>query len=248
MNTQKLAEAVVHWVSFEVLCGRESLLSEASLRLPIGQFLKGSQKHDVIPEVPLPGEEGKRPKCFDYCLKRKAGNTIVHAIEAKWVGKKARPTFVDEVFDDLYRLGSLRWQNQAEACERWLVIAGIQKWIHEGIWTKELNNAGGFRVPAFADWIDSDFGGKKHNRIYDVAGVPKLPWAGKWRSSAEDLRHDSLLSSLTSSLLGKFPSAPSDDDVAVYVWRVSAPPGAGTRKITDLFPAKMNYSDISTGT
>ena len=235
MNPQNLAEAVVHWTSYELLCDRQMLLSEAGLRLPIGQFLQGSQRHKVVPEQRHPGQTGKNPKRFDYCLKRNTGDTIVHAIESKWIGKKARPVLVDEIFDDIYRLASLRWPGQGEPCEKWLVLAGVQKYIEDGLITRRLHDDGS-TVSAFGGVLDFGSAVPKLHHIYDVGGAPIQPWANKWRTAAEELNQTELLSSISTVRQGIYPANPTPDTMVAYVWRISAPRGAGHKAISELFP------------
>lgn len=234
MNPQQLAEAVVHWLGFEKLCGRADLFSEAALRMPVGQFLKTSQDRLVVPECDYPAPSTTRSKSLDYCLRRSSGLAISDAIEAKWIGSKARPTLAEEVFFDIYRLAVLSWP-QAEPCNRWLLVAGIEKFLRAGIFDREFNIGDG-RTSAFAEILPAQkTESPKRHRIYTIQGAPRVPHAELWRKAAEDISHTRLVSGIRSQLSGLFPESPKPDDFVCYVWRISRPQGCGERTITELF-------------
>jgi hypothetical protein len=234
MNPQHLAEAVVHWLQFESLCARADLFSEAALRMPVGQFLKTSQDHLVVPEFDYPSPAVTRSKSIDYCLKRRGGSAISDAIEAKWVGTKARPTLAEEIFSDIYRLAVLRW-HQYEPCNRWLLIAGIPSHLKSGIFDRGFNVGNG-RVSAFAQVLPTQRAPRPtRHRIYTVQGNPREPHASHWRKAASDISKDQLASGITSRLVGLAPHDPENSRFACYVWRIALPQGCGYRSFNHLF-------------
>jgi hypothetical protein len=237
MNPQHLAEAVVHWLEFESLCGRADLFSEAALRMPVGQYLKTSQDHLVVPEYDYPSPAVTRSKSIDYCLKRRSGLAVSSAIEAKWVGDTARRSLAEELFDNLYRLAVLRWPGQYEACNRWLLLAGAPSHLKSGVFDRGFN-VGNKRVSAFEEILPQQKTLQPvGHRIYTVQGEARLPHAEQWRWAAEDMSQTSLPSGITSQLLGLSPNEPTTSCFACYVWRIALPQGCGYRSISRLFGA-----------
>jgi hypothetical protein len=58
-----LVEAVHHWLSFQILCGREALLSESYLNQPTGEYLlhaAGSSHLKTEHDHPILNTQGKR--------------------------------------------------------------------------------------------------------------------------------------------------------------------------------------------
>jgi hypothetical protein len=135
MNPQELARAVVHWLEFERLCGRESLFAEASLKAPIHQYLTANEPFDVELEQMLPGipsalkKLAGRKKSLDFCLRRptrigtKGKGVLLDVVESKFVNAKRQ--FAQEILNDLFRLRWLKPGNQTEPCQRWLLLAGL---------------------------------------------------------------------------------------------------------------------------
>lgn len=121
--------AVAYWLEYERLCGRENLLSEASLKTPVAEYLKAVQDHELIAEVPYPEfmqptGRGRR-RSVDFCLCRPGGAQAWTAIlEVKWVN--GRREILPEIFDDLCRLevARRRKEEQTEPFDRFLLIAG----------------------------------------------------------------------------------------------------------------------------
>ena len=202
--------------------------------MPVGQYLLAAKDHLVIPEHPYPVKAVTRSKTIDFCLMRCAGDTILHAVEAKWIGKEPRSTLVDEIFDDLYRLAILDWP-QAERCQRWLLVAGVKKHVQDAIFKREIN-AGNGRKSAFGEIFAEIIGKPYRHRIYTIQGKPRLPHAQKWKVAAESLNKDALANGITSTLCGKAISD-SGAQYCCYVWRIALPQGCGYRTFNQLFPA-----------
>ena len=55
MNPVHLAKAIVHWLEFERLCERGKLITEASLKFPLHNYLSATTGTVVELEVPIPG-------------------------------------------------------------------------------------------------------------------------------------------------------------------------------------------------
>ncbi len=243
MNAENLSRAIAHWLEWERLCGRADLFSEAALRQPIGQFLKASQGHKVVPEHSAPWDTATKPKAFDFCLKRRGGTAITDVIETKWAGTSVRATLSDEVFRDLYRLTHVCWVGQAEPCQRWFILAGISKAIEEEVFDKEANPGDGARrIKVLKGILGKSPGDKCHHHIYTASTTAPKPILERWCAVARDLGPNRgatdygpiVMSSIQTMLKGKFPNDPSPTDCVCYVWRVTAPTGYGFKKIQEV--------------
>ncbi|XXT15354.1 hypothetical protein WME94_34400 [Sorangium sp. So ce429] len=149
-----LASSIAHWLEYEDLCKRSIILSEASLKSPVADFLIANNGNDLLVEQSYPDEyqaDRGRPRAADFCLTRPGGDQVWTAIlESKFV--TMRRDYTQEVFDDIFRLEAVRRTNQKENFNRYFVMAGEQTVIKDRIFDRQYNvGDGGGRKPVFAD-------------------------------------------------------------------------------------------------
>ena len=225
MEPKKLAKAVVHWLEFERLCGRERLFTEAALKTPVHQHLTASEPFDVFLEEGFPGlprgllNVPGRKKSLDFCLRRHGGaQAYQHVLESKFVTN--RRSFAQEVLDDLYRLRWLRLRGQTEPCQRWVLIAGLWQDLKSQI----LDKGSTRRRPA----TDTGLYGVLHRtpqtlHTVDVRNSPPKQ-RRRWAKAAEKLLQRNLPSKFKTRLEAIFPEADqSSTDFTCIIWRVIKP-------------------------
>jgi len=231
VNVQFLATAVRHWLEFERRCDRTHLMSEALLKVPIGQFLAGTTKHTLVPEEPYPQAmqplgRGRR-KSADFCVKRVGGTQVWRVlIESKWVNGKR--SYIQELFDDLLRLEIVRRPSQAEPFTRFLLIAGAHQHLQAEVFAKTLKD-GGVPVTIFSTIFPQTIGTSRNVRVGD-AGAPH---DGYWRKAANSCRSTSLPLSMTVKLAGKATRVDAGDaqESECWIWRVSSTSKRATRDL-----------------
>lgn len=104
-----VAYAVARWLSFQDLCRRSDLFSEAYLSQPIGEYLMSNYKGRLQPESDHPNLQPNsmgRPKQLDYTCWSPESKVMVMAMECKWIGPSAYSK--QALFDDILRLEVLR--------------------------------------------------------------------------------------------------------------------------------------------
>lgn len=127
-NAEKLAEALLAWLTFQILCGRQALLSEAYLAQPIAEFLTPIFPDRIHLEWTSPQYRVKargRPRQLDYVLLSRDASHPVSAIEAKWAdGSPPKQRLVDDVL----RLEMVRIEStpgHVRHTRRYFLLAGL---------------------------------------------------------------------------------------------------------------------------
>ena len=118
-----IVKAVNRWLSYQVLCGREALFSEAYLGQPLAEYLihrhsgkfEAEVDHPVLNE-PKPG----RPRQIDYVLRTRDAKVIEVAIECKWIS--TTPYDKQRIINDILRLECVRVPGRH--VKRLLLVAG----------------------------------------------------------------------------------------------------------------------------
>lgn len=225
INADGLCAAVVHWLEYQRLCLRRRMLTELTLRMPIGEYFI-SNKNRVLSEKTCT-RNGVRVS-FDYVLSRKP-RTVTDVIELKFVNGKPRPGFAREVSRDILSLSNLdetaSW-NQNERCSKWLVIAGMKVDIDTHIHFRQYNMDGN-RVLAFENILPSELRSKKKLQMYITKYKSNQPFTRKYKKIAEELGLNELVSGVCGELLATYPNTPSDKDYVCKIWRISLPQGCG---------------------
>jgi hypothetical protein len=229
MNTQDLAKAVVYWLEYERLCGREKLLSEASLKQPIGEFLLSTQDHQLEAETPYPDEmqpgRGRR-RSADFCLKRMGGaQAWTDLLEAKWVNGKR--DLAQEIFDDLLRLEIVRRPEQFRRC---FLLAGATALVTgAAAFQRQANDAvGGLRFTLFESVLPTALGASLN---VDVARA-RREVAEFWIEAARAINEDTLPLSISVTL----EAVASNDfiEFGCWVWRVNSVNNRSTRTLAEV--------------
>jgi hypothetical protein len=226
MNATELARAIIHWLEYERLCGRDHLFSEASLRNPIGQYLLASLSHQIepehnYPEANQPRGSGRR-RAMDFAVLRTGGQqALLHAIESKFINAKRE--FKQEIFDDLFRLASFEAENQAEQCERWLVLAGRWTNLRTKIFeaTTKLRE-GGRASKSFRGVLPKALTSpERHVLVHESApGIRKL-----WANAARAFGKDQIPNALDVRLAARNPASPHPTSFCCMIWKVNRSPG-----------------------
>ena len=159
MNIQQvnnLGSAVLHWLCFQNLCGRDTLMSEHYLSQPIGEYLLHHHSGTLDSEVDHPnlnptGRRG-RPRQIDFCLFSRETKRLTAAFELKWVGDG--PFDKQRVVDDLLRLEALR-NEEAQHVYRYFLVSGKTNDFTKNFQNSEANlGDGGGRINFFSEFLD----------------------------------------------------------------------------------------------
>lgn len=224
MDAQKLAQAVVHWLEFEKLCGREKLFNEGALKVPIHQYFAAAESLDVFLEVKFPGlpqvinRMQGRKKSLDFCLRRPGGARVFKdVIESKFV--TANRAFAQEVLNDLFRLRWMRRYQQTEPIDRWLLLAG--KW--GDIYEQVLRKGSTKQHPV----VDTGLYGTLHRNLgllhtADVQGASQKH-RNRWQKAAQQLAQQNIPTTFRSRLEAQFPLQPETHSYACMIWYVVRP-------------------------
>jgi hypothetical protein len=119
----KIAIGLNAWLTFEQMCKREPLFSEAYLAYPIGQLLATRYGNALVSEHPHPvlaprkTGRGDKPK-LDFAVLR-ADGSIELAIETKWLSSS--PSLQRDIIRDMVRL---ELACHSQNCDGWLIVAG----------------------------------------------------------------------------------------------------------------------------
>jgi hypothetical protein len=224
MKTQELADAVVHWLEYERLCGRERLLRELALVRPIHDYLASAETALIELELPIPGlpsaiqnRRGAK-KCFDVVLRNPGGQGAIRDLfETKYV--RGTRDFTQEFFDDLYRLEWVREPNSPNIA-RWFLVAGEQREINAHLVTNQVNSGPkGKRISGFDDVLSYSLSKpKKHVVVH--AAVPGI--REKWVKASVNVGQTDVPLTFNTELIGKAPTSPSPTNFECYIWKVSS--------------------------
>ncbi len=215
MNAEEvpsLAIAVNRWLSYQLLCGREALLSEAYLGQPIAEYLIHKHSGEFATEVdhpvlnaPGPG----RPRQIDYVLHTKSKGAIESAIECKWVSE--RPYDKQRIVNDILRLESVRVHGRH--VRRYFIVAGLKKDFGPNF--KNLNvNAVGKRTPFTKNFLS--FSMSSATVKVRVRGCK--PRFQAFYKDFERGFNAQIPISFSTTLL----SYRTADEISVYIWQVAS--------------------------
>lgn len=216
MDTQSvkdLGSAVLHWLCFQSLCGRDALMSEHYLSQPIGEYLlhhhSGTSDSEVDhPNLNVGGRRG-RPRQIDFCLFSREKSLLTAAFELKWVGEMA----VDKqrVVDDLLRLEAIR-NDVPQHVFRYFLVAGKTSNVNNNFCFSQANlGSGGGRVGFFSEFLNFNDNTEKS---VDVASLSALQ-----RSACADFC-DYYQSPCPRRFTTQRVSEITINDFTVYIWRI----------------------------
>lgn len=216
----RLTAAVVYWLEYEHLCGRVNLLSEASLKFPIAEFLMSVQDHELVAEVPYPDAmqpQGRgRRRSMDFCLQRPRGANAWTAIyESKWVN--GRRDILPEIFDDLYRLQAVKKIGQTEPFARYLLVAGFAGLVREQILDRTIEVAPGSSVVLSRILPEQPLG---ESVEVDVQ-TSQAELLSYWSDSAKSFGPDAM----TQKIAITFAGSTIGPTFSCHIWRINRVPG-----------------------
>jgi hypothetical protein len=207
-----MAKAVNRWLSFQIGCGREMLLSEAYLCQPLAEFLLHHHNGTLDTEYAHPqfsqGGRG-RPRQVDFVLLSPETRALDVAIESKWIAD--RQYSKQAIVDDLLRLECLR--QPGRYVRRYFLVAGRQVNFTEHFASVTMN-AEGTRRP-FSDHLLSFDTNDRHRNVSIRNCEPfRRPY---YKSFSEDYGVQLPLGVRTHLL-----NVRTNDGIAVYLWKIES--------------------------
>ncbi len=213
-----LAKAVNRWLSYQLLCGREPLLSEAYLGHPIAEYLIHKHSGEFATEVdhpvlkkPGPG----RPRQIDYALLTKNKGVIESAIECKWISGYAYDK--QRIVNDILRLECVRIPKRN--VRRYFIVAGLERDFELNFKSLRIN-AGASRTIFTTEFLS--FSMKNPKKKIQV------------RNCADELEgfyrdfELSFKAAVPLSFYTKLINYRRADNIFVYIWEVSSSKNRGT--------------------
>ena len=209
-----LVEALHHWLSFQILCGRDELLSESYLNQPTGEYLlhaAGSSRlkteHDH-PKLNKQAKKGRRRQ-IDFCLLGRDSLALTTAIELKWVAH----TTLDKqrIIDDLLRLECLT-APKGRHIHRYLIIAGRIEGLKGGLFNASMNS--NKRRIGFIKGILSTDKGETISVVYDCLE--------KEQRGLFDRFEDNYGSPIPKQFSTILIHSRESSDIGVYCWRIQS--------------------------
>jgi predicted HicB family RNase H-like nuclease len=207
-----IAKAVNRWLSYQILCGREALLSESYLGHLVAEYLihkhsgqfEAEVDHPVLNQ-PRPG----RPKQIDYVLRTRDNHVMEMAIECKWIS--GTPYDRQRILNDILRLECVRVPDRH--VKRFLLVAGSEEDFEK--------NFRGLKV---------NVGGKR--AAFTTTFLPFLQKAGDVVISSYDCqeRFREFYKSFSSSFNAGVPKSfktrlvgkRTADEISVCIWQISS--------------------------
>jgi hypothetical protein len=156
---QELATTIITWLSYQVLCGRQTLLSESYLGQPIAEFLTPLFPDRIIAEWTSPQlkiSARGRPRQLDYALLSRDASHPVTTIEAKWVATGTLQK--QRIVDDVMRLESVRIaaaNEKVRHTSRYLILAGTPEPIARSLDSDVRDNGQYKFFPMFLPFNDT---------------------------------------------------------------------------------------------
>jgi hypothetical protein len=208
----KLAQAVNRWLSYQMLCKREALLSEAYLGHPLVEFLANRHSGQLNaesnhPTLKSPGPG--RPRQIDYVLFTKTKGAIEVAIECKWISELKYDK--QRIVNDVLRLECIRVAERH--VNRYFLVAGRRSDFRANFQTLQVNS-GKSRIPFTAKLLS--FSLKHPDRAVNIRTCPK-PLRKYFGAFAASFK-----AGLPISIRTKLVGSRTNDDLCVYVWQISS--------------------------
>jgi hypothetical protein len=211
-DLRRMAKAVNRWLSFQVLCGRQTLFSESYLCQPLAEFLLHHHNGQLETEFVHPqlnhGRRG-RPRQVDFVLLSPQTNAVDTVIESKWIAD--RQYSKQAIVDDLLRLECFR--QEGRHVRRYFLVAGKHAHFNENFATTEMN-ADGARHPFARHLLSFDIGARDRDiKILKCEAFRRSYYKDFSRAYSVEIPrgfHTSLL------------SARHNDRIDVFLWKVES--------------------------
>ncbi len=211
-----IVTVVNRWLTFQELCHRTPLFSEAYLGQPIGEFLLSNYRTGRFePELNHPtlnSPRRGRPNQLDYALFSPGQNALVTAIECKWITSRVYPKQL--ILDDLLRLECVRFTGRHVT--RYFLVAGSTNHFDRNFRDAEINVGGG-RAPFAPELLPFKYGANSKKSV-SVLNAP----AGlrKYFKEFEDGYSTELPKTFKTELVARSRSSA----IATYLWQISSVP------------------------
>lgn len=155
---EKIAAAAPPWLEYQVMCGREMLLSESYLAQPIGEVLRVEHNGEVRAEYnhPIITSPGRgRPRQVDYVLCGASAGELRAGLEVKWVDDSALSK--QRIIDDILRLECLKHApGHNQSAKRYFLVAGSKANLQANFLDLSSNSGSGEgRVPFLPNFLDA---------------------------------------------------------------------------------------------
>ena len=209
-----LCEALHHWLSFQILCGREALLGESYLNQPTGEYLlnaAGSSHLKTEHSHPILNREQKRgrPRQIDFCLLSRDSKQLTTAIELKWI---TQSSVKQRIIDDLLRLECLLPEHKGQHIYRYLVVAGRTNDLRGKFFETEMNIGNGRMI-----FIDGVLGTATNQTVkvtYKDLGAEQKALFDKFAANYQ--------SPVPKRFLTTLVHGQESEDIGVYCWRIQS--------------------------
>jgi hypothetical protein len=207
-----IAKAVNRWLSYQILCGREALLSESYLGHPVAEYLihKHSGQFEAEADHPVLKQPGAgRPKQIDYVLRTRDKNAIEVAIECKWISDT--PYDKQRIINDILRLECVKIPSRN--VKRFLIVAGEHKNFEKNFRNLKVNLGG----------TQTDFTKKFLPFSKETGGM--LIKAAHCEERFREFYNTfslSFNSPVPKSFKTHLVGSHSEDEMPVYIWQISS--------------------------
>lgn len=208
-----LAKAINRWLSYQLLCGRGALLSEAYLGQPTAEFLihhhSGVFETEIDHPVlinPGPG----RPRQIDYVLLTPNTGVLDTAIECKWIADG--PYDKQRIMNDLLRLECIRIPGKY--VKRYLIVAGRRENFDKNFKELEVNTGQGGRAQFTRDLLA--FSAKKPDKSISVRNC-----SGRFQQFYKNFAK-AFNAEVPATFKTTFLGIRTADEVSVGIWKVGS--------------------------
>jgi hypothetical protein len=223
---QELAEAVATWLHYKTLTGLRGLLNEASMTLPIAEFLAAKHGKEIVGEKRHPlfatGAPG-RPRQIDFVRLRRGENAWLAAYECKF-----RTDNQTLIVADICRLVCLAQCEGIGSPDRFFVFAGKLRPGSRLIGSM-FNTGNGSRLPFFDGLLLEGSG--EQSQIRNSFRLEELMSRQKEAFREFASKHDKMLPSVIVTELQGWAVSGSE---ACGIWRVTQASGSKLLSLTDL--------------
>ena len=215
-EAQDISRAVVCWLEYMSLTGMSGLFSEASLAVPIAEFLSRKHGDEIKSEVAHPqfdkGSKG-RPRQIDFVREAKGKNRWHAAFECKF-----QKSSLPDVINDVCRLLCLSQDNGIPCSDRYFVFArklGETKQLFD----KEIN-VGSARQSAFHKILLQQEINRDENNSFKISDLHQKQQDAFKKFSKE------YNAQLPSQIVTKLCGFSQGLEYACAIWRISSEKGS----------------------
>jgi hypothetical protein len=215
LQESDLVRAVHEWLSYQSLCGRGVIFSEAYLAHPIAEFLAACHNGNIAAEYrhPVLKRDGTgRPWQVDFVLLSPTKGNVTDVFESKWVTNRNYDK--QDIVDDLLRLETFTPSGINPA--RYFLVAGVRQHVKEHF--EELKHVHDHKRRPFT----KQFLSLKLEHP-DTTVHPRVA-TGRFRDYYTRFQ-DSYCHNLPGAFSTTLVARRRTQYIAVYMWRVKSSPG-----------------------